>query len=72
MQAFFDELQDKETEFGIADIQISLTTLEEVFLNIAKKAELESAAEEGRFETVVLPDGGSLKVGHIYLSSMYF
>ncbi|MCO5597008.1 hypothetical protein L7F22_051080 [Adiantum nelumboides] len=59
---FFDELQDKQAEFGIADIQMSLTTLEEVFLNIAKQAELESAAEEGRFEMVLLPDGTSLRV----------
>ncbi|KAH7443557.1 hypothetical protein KP509_02G040100 [Ceratopteris richardii] len=59
---FFDELQDKQLAFGIADIQMSLTTLEEVFLNIARKAELESAAEEGRFETVILPNGTSMKV----------
>ncbi|EXB20714.1 ABC transporter A family member 2 [Morus notabilis] len=38
---FFAELQDKESELGIADIQLGQTTLEEVFLNIARRAELE-------------------------------
>ncbi|XP_019082065.1 ABC transporter A family member 2 isoform X4 [Vitis vinifera] len=54
---FFGELQDRETEFGIADIQLGLTTLEEVFLNIAKKAELESAAAEGSMESLTLTSG---------------
>jgi len=40
-------LQDREGEFGISDIQLGLTTLEEVFLNIAKQAELESSTAEG-------------------------
>ncbi|KAJ0960094.1 hypothetical protein J5N97_000126 [Dioscorea zingiberensis] len=39
---FFKELQDREIEFGISDIQLGLTTLEEVFLNIARQAELET------------------------------
>jgi hypothetical protein len=38
-----------------------LTTLDEVFLNIAKQAELESAADEGRFETVLLTNGLSIQ-----------
>lgn len=59
---FFSELQERQAEFGIADIQVSLTTLEEVFLNIAKQAELESAAAEGRYETVILSNGNSLQV----------
>ncbi|KAK4394439.1 ABC transporter A family member 2 [Sesamum angolense] len=59
---FFAELQEREKEFGIADIQLGLTTLEEVFLNIAKKAELESAAAEGTFATLVLNSGTSLQV----------
>lgn len=59
---FFEELQDREEEFGIADIQLSLTTLEEVFLNIAKQAELESAAAEGRFTTLTLTTGPSVQI----------
>ncbi|XP_040989213.1 ABC transporter A family member 2-like isoform X2 [Juglans microcarpa x Juglans regia] len=51
---FFEELEDRKDEFGISDIQLGLTTLEEVFLNIARQAELESAAVEGRLETLTL------------------
>ncbi|KAE8124064.1 hypothetical protein FH972_018974 [Carpinus fangiana] len=56
---FFEELQDREKEFGISDIQLSLTTLEEVFLNIARQAELESAAAEGRLATLTLTFSGA-------------
>ncbi|KAK6123285.1 hypothetical protein DH2020_042962 [Rehmannia glutinosa] len=62
LKNFFAELQDREKEFGIADIQLGLTTLEEVFLNIAKKAELESAAAEGTFATLALNSGVSVQV----------
>ncbi|KAJ7195011.1 hypothetical protein O6H91_Y513100 [Diphasiastrum complanatum] len=51
---FFTKLQSRQSELGISDIQLSLTTLEEVFLNIARKAELETAAAEGRFESLVV------------------
>ncbi|KAF2315981.1 hypothetical protein GH714_040776 [Hevea brasiliensis] len=59
---FFSELQDREREFAIADIQIGLATLEEVFLNIAKQAELESAAAEGRLVTLTLTSGASVQI----------
>lgn len=49
---FFEELQEREEEFGISDIQLGLTTLEEVFLNIARQAEMESAAAEGKLVTL--------------------
>jgi hypothetical protein len=66
-QKFFEELQDRENEFGISDIQLGLTTLEEVFLNIAKQAELESAAAEGRLATLTLTSSGaSVSVSGIY------
>jgi len=61
-QNFFSELQDREEEFGISDIQLGLTTLEEVFLNIAKQAELESAAAEGTLVTLTLTSGESVQV----------
>ncbi|KAM6594094.1 hypothetical protein CsatA_001797 [Cannabis sativa] len=51
---FLTELQDRESEFGITDIQIGLTPLEEVFMNITRQAELESAMTEGRFVTLNL------------------
>ncbi|XP_020104901.1 ABC transporter A family member 2-like [Ananas comosus] len=59
---FFAELQDREREFGISDIQLGLTTLEEVFLNIAKQAELESSAAEGNLVVLNLSSGTSLQI----------
>ncbi|XP_052174572.1 ABC transporter A family member 2 isoform X2 [Diospyros lotus] len=59
---FFAELQDREGEFGIADIQLGLTTLEEVFLNIAKQAELESAAADGSLATLTLTSGTEVQI----------
>ncbi|XP_028102330.1 ABC transporter A family member 2-like isoform X1 [Camellia sinensis] len=62
MTNFFAELQDRQGEFGIADIQLGLTTLEEVFLNIARQAELESAAAEGSLATLTLTSGNSVQI----------
>ncbi|KAF3322075.1 ABC transporter A family member 2-like protein [Carex littledalei] len=62
LTSFFAELQDRESEFGISDIQLGLTTLEEVFLNIAKQAELESSAAEGNLVTLNLTSGSSIQV----------
>ncbi|GLU12335.1 hypothetical protein SLE2022_290220 [Rubroshorea leprosula] len=59
---FFAELQDRAREFGIADLQIGLATLEEVFLNIARQAELESATAEQRLVTLSLTSGDSLQI----------
>ncbi|KAM2487738.1 hypothetical protein ACFX1W_039631 [Malus domestica] len=59
---FFAELQNKDREFGIADIQLGLTTLEEVFLNIAGQAELEAATAEGRLVTLTLASGASVQI----------
>ncbi|OAY80034.1 ABC transporter A family member 2, partial [Ananas comosus] len=68
---FFAELQDREREFGISDIQLGLTTLEEVFLNIAKQAELESSAAEGNLVVLNLSSGTSLQVQSISLIFIY-
>ncbi|KAF3320646.1 hypothetical protein FCM35_KLT14780 [Carex littledalei] len=62
LTSFFAELQNRESEFGISDIQLGLTTLEEVFLNIAKQAELESSAAEGNLVTLNLTSGTSIQV----------
>ncbi|XP_059638775.1 ABC transporter A family member 2-like [Cornus florida] len=59
---FFAELQGREREFNISDIQLGLTTLEEVFLNIVKQAELESALAEGRLATLTLTSGASVQI----------
>ncbi|XP_044477584.1 ABC transporter A family member 2-like [Mangifera indica] len=59
---FFKELQEREREFSIADIQLGLSTLEEVFLNIARQAELDDAAAEGRLVTLSLLSGASVQI----------
>ncbi|XP_058181556.1 ABC transporter A family member 11-like [Rhododendron vialii] len=60
LRKFFTELQERETEFGISDMQLNLTTLEDVFLNVATKAALENAADENNMTTLVLESGKSL------------
>ncbi|KAG7538813.1 ABC transporter-like [Arabidopsis suecica] len=62
LTGFFEELQNRESEFGISDIQLGLATLEEVFLNIARQAELESATAEGNMVTLELKSGISLEI----------
>ncbi|KAI3884200.1 hypothetical protein MKX03_025665 [Papaver bracteatum] len=59
---FFDKLEDQKNEFGIGDIQLGLTTLEEVFLNIAKKPEFENALNEGNLVTLTLTSGKKLRI----------
>jgi hypothetical protein len=48
----------------VTDLQVSLTSLEEVFLNIAKNAEIEDARNTGNVIPVDVPlsDGTVLKV----------
>ena len=50
LRDFVEELLAKVEEFGIHDLQLSLTSLEEVFLEIARQAELDAAEDEGRKE----------------------
>lgn len=74
-QNFFAELDNRKTELGILNIQIGLSTLEEVFLSIAKKAELEGAASEGTIKPLILPSGTTLQVGaplwnYIYVTGL--
>lgn len=70
-QNFFKELQEREREFSIADIQLGLSTLEEVFLNIARQAELDDAAAEGRLVTLSLSSGASVQVCAILFLSEF-
>lgn len=37
------DLDRRKAQLGVVDVQVSLTTLEDVFLGIAKQAELEAA-----------------------------
>lgn len=64
LAGFLAKLEAASPELGICDIQMSLTSLEEVFLNIAKKAELDAAAAEGggAITNIQLESGGILKV----------
>jgi hypothetical protein len=65
-QDFFAEMQDREEELGISDIQLSLATLEEIFLKIARQAEVETAAADGSFTTLNLPSGTLIQVCHCF------
>ncbi|KAF9667756.1 hypothetical protein SADUNF_Sadunf15G0056500 [Salix dunnii] len=62
LKDFFAELQARQSEFNVSDIQLGLATLEEVFLNIAKQAELENAAAEGKMVTLDLTSGKSVQI----------
>ena len=71
-QKFFKDLEERKREFGITDIQIGLTTLNEVFLNIAKKVELESATAEGRLTTLTLTSRTSFQVHNLFYVTILF
>jgi hypothetical protein len=60
LPAFLATLDARRQELGVTDLQISLTSLEEVFLSIARRAEVEAAA--GETAAVELPDGGTVEV----------
>ena len=71
-QKSFKDLEERKREFGIIDIQIGLTSLNDVFLNIAKKAELESATAEGRLTTLTLTSGTSFQVHNLFYVTILF
>ncbi len=56
----FRALEEEQQALGIDDLQLSMSTLEDVFLDVIKKAE----AEEGssRMVTVTLPSGTQVQV----------
>ncbi|GAX72794.1 hypothetical protein CEUSTIGMA_g249.t1 [Chlamydomonas eustigma] len=64
LMPFLKQLEADSARLGVTDLQISLTSLEEVFLNIAKNAEIEDARNTGNVVPVdvPLPDGTVLKV----------
>ncbi|GBF95818.1 ABC transporter A family [Raphidocelis subcapitata] len=62
--ALLGRLEDRSIELGVADVQLSLTSLEDVFLAVSKKAELEAAAAAGSTLVAVdLPNGSRAMVG---------
>ncbi|CAI5987769.1 unnamed protein product [Closterium sp. NIES-64] len=60
--------QQKKRELGVTETHLSLSTLEEVFLTIARKAELETAQVEERFEAITLVDGRTLQWEEVFLT----
>ncbi|KFM28559.1 ABC transporter A family member 2 [Auxenochlorella protothecoides] len=58
LPSLFHHLKVNKLELGVADLQLRLTPLEDVFLTITRKAELEHAQAEGRFEMLTLTDEG--------------
>lgn len=63
LHASLSVLEQNKEKFGLSDVQIHMTSLEEVFLNIAKKAEIEASKAEGETsEEVRLEDGSLLNV----------
>ena len=62
LKGALEALDSQREGLGVGSVQLSLSTLEDVFLNIARKAELEEARDKGRKATVVLPDGSEADV----------
>ena len=58
----FAELEARREELGIVDLQIEMSTLEDVFLKIAKDSEVEEAIRENRKTTVTLSSGENVEV----------
>ncbi|KAL3528345.1 hypothetical protein ACH5RR_007667 [Cinchona calisaya] len=61
-QQFFSELEKREREFGIKKIQLGLGTLEAVFLNVAKKAALQTFNPKENMKLLTLSSGAALQV----------
>jgi ABC-type multidrug transport system ATPase subunit len=55
LAAFLSALQERKEALGVTDMQMSLTTLEQVFLLIAREAEKQAAAQDGRTVWLELP-----------------
>ncbi|MEW5309052.1 MAG: hypothetical protein WDW38_000964 [Sanguina aurantia] len=56
--SFLKDLEQDQASLGVTDIQLSLTSLEEVFLTIAKQAELDAAASSGSSDVTITTDDG--------------
>jgi len=60
---FLARLEASKEELHITDIQLSLTTLEEVFLSIARQAEIEALQQSGKTEmSIPFTDGTNVVV----------
>ena len=62
LAAAFAEVEARREELGIADVQIAMSTLEDVFLKIAKDSEVEEATRLNITTDVTLSSGEVVKV----------
>jgi len=62
LPVFFTKLETQREELGIVDVQVGMSTLEDVFLEIATKTEREEAERNNRTTTVTLPMGEEAEV----------
>jgi hypothetical protein len=58
----FAELEERREELAIADVQLAMSTLEDVFLKIAKDSEMEEAIKENIKTSVTLSSGEQVEV----------
>lgn len=62
MAKFFSDLEAHQQEFGIVDVQLSMSTLEDVFLKVATASELEDAKMNQKTIVVTLQSGENVGV----------
>ncbi|KAK9828716.1 hypothetical protein WJX72_001692 [[Myrmecia] bisecta] len=62
LPGFFAALKAQKAALRIGNVQVRLAPLEEVFLAVARKAELENAREAGETTTLVLEEEGGIAV----------
>jgi hypothetical protein len=58
----FAELEERRVELGIVDVQLAMSTLEDVFLKIAKDSEVEEATRENVRTEVTLSNNEKVQV----------
>ena len=62
MAQFFADLDKDKAALGVVDVQLSMSTLEDVFLKVATKSEFEDAQKESRTVVVTLKSGENVAV----------
>ena len=62
-------VQDQQETLNIQDIQLSLTPLEEVFLNVARQAELEYARSNAKFEMLTIAEEKNVTI-KVFIESL--
>jgi hypothetical protein len=63
---------DRREELNIVDVQLQMSTLEDVFLRIAKDCEIEEARRTNKTVTVSLKTNEQVYIECIDLVSMHF